>query len=131
MPDEGGVISRSTVMLRVLVSLTLLVAFNSVAVAETKSGWIDTTTVSGLFEVDENRMLVNFTEYSLDECGTSGPVPEMGQVIFDPTEQKAKLSLLLTAFASGSKVRAHVGDVCTAVWAGTSYGRLDHVQLIK
>ncbi len=119
-------------MIRVLVSLTLLVAFNSVAIAETKSGWIDTTTVSGLFEVDENRMLVNFTSYSLDECLVGGgPVPEMGQVIFDPTAQKTKLSLLLTAFASGSEVRAYIGDVCTAVWAGTSYGRLDHLQLIK
>ena len=119
-------------MPRVLIIL-ISFFFSSVVFAQPVAGWTNTSTVVGLFEVNENQMLVRFADYNnLGECGVDGgPVANIGHVIFDPTTQKAKLALLLTAFASGVDVKAWGQAVCTQVWAGASYGSLDHIQLIK
>lgn len=104
-----------------------------VVVATPSAGWTEKTKIVGVFEIDENRMLVRFDSYNnLSECSVDGGhLPDAGHVIFDPTTEKAKLSLLLAAFAAGIEVKAYVSSSCTPIWSGSSYGELGHVRLYK
>jgi len=90
------------------------------------AGWSGETTINGIYVLNETTAIIQVANFSNpDGC----KVNEAGHIYFNPSENKIWLSLILTAYASKSKVDIYV-DNCQSVWGNEyTFANAVHVRL--
>ncbi len=107
----------------ILVILVLLSFANS----SLSAGWSGNATVTGIYVLNENRVLIKLSSFSNpDNCQTN----EQGDVVLNPTTQKAWFTVLLSAYMAKKTVDIYVTSNCTPIWGNTSYADIGHVRLL-
>ena len=90
------------------------------------AGWSGNATITSFYTLSETQAIVKLSNFS----NPHGCLVNFGgDIVLNPTTQKAWFSMLWSAFLAGKTVNVYVSPNCTTIWSGTSYAHIGHVRV--